>query len=281
MVKRILSITFSFFLVSLIAVVDIITGIELSFSIFYLFPILFATWILGINFGFFIALISALAWFATELTARQFNISLFVLIWNTLVRLCYFVIALGLLAKLKKELLLEKSFSRVDYLTGIANTKSFYERLTVEKSRCQRNKTPLTIAYLDCDYFKIVNDVFGHNKGDVVLQFIASGIQDNIRLTDLVARIAGDEFLILLPETGRETAQKVINRTQNQLLDIMKQNNWPVTFSIGVATFIDSSDSIDDMVAKADNLMYSAKDGGRNLIRCAEFINSNKEIPLK
>jgi len=271
--KRILTIVFSFFLVLLIAFIDSITDIELSFSIFYLFPIFFATWILERNFGFIIALISALAWFTTEAAARQFNISLFVLIWNTAIRLGYFIIALGLLARLKKELLKEKNLSRIDYLTGIANSKTFYEKLAVEKSRCLRNKTPLTIAYLDCDYFKVVNDVFGHKKGDTVLQLIASSIQDNIRMTDLVARIAGDEFMILLPETGKETAQKVIHRTQNQLLDIMKQNKWPVTFSIGVATFINFSDSIDEMVAKADNLMYSAKDGGRNLIRCAEFNN--------
>jgi diguanylate cyclase (GGDEF)-like protein len=180
---------------------------------------------------------------------------------------------LGLLAQLKKELLQEKNFSRIDYLTGIANNKTFYEKLAIEKSRCLRNKTPLTIAYLDCDYFKVVNDVFGHKKGDIVLQLIASTIQDNIRMTDLVARISGDEFMILLPETGKETAQKVIHRTQNQLLGIMKQNKWPVTFSIGVATFINFSDSIDEMVVKADNLMYSAKDGGRNLIHCAEFNN--------
>ena len=271
--KRILTIVFSFLLVLLIAFIDSITDIELSFSIFYLFPILLATWILGRNFGFIIALISALAWFTTEAAAKQFNISLFVLIWNTAVRFGYFMIVLGFLARLKKDLLLEKNLSRTDYLTGVANSKSFYEKVAIEKNRCQRNKTPLTIAYLDCDYFKVVNDVFGHKKGDIVLQLIASSIQNNIRMTDLVARIAGDEFMILLSETGKETAQMVIHRTQNQLLDIMKQNKLPVTFSIGVATFINSSDSIDEMVAKADNLMYSAKDGGRNLIRCAEFNN--------
>ena len=105
----------------------------------------------------------------------------------------------------------------------------------------------------------------------MLLQFIANSIQENLRMTDLVARIAGDEFLILLSETGSQTAQKVIQRTQSQLLEIMKQNNWPVTFSIGVATFTSFSDSVEDMIMKADNLMYSAKDGGRNLIRCAEF----------
>lgn len=271
MVKRVFAIVSSFSLVLLIAFIDIITGIELSLSIFYLVPILFATWVLGRSVGFIVALISALAWFTTELTARQFNISLFVLIWNTVVRLGYFMIALFLLARLKKDLFLEKNLSRIDYLTGLANSKSFYEKSAIEKSRCRRNKTPLTIAYLDCDYFKVVNDVFGHNKGDTVLKLIASSIKGNIRLTDLVARIAGDEFMILLSETGKETAQKVIHRTQQQLLEIMKQNNWPVTFSIGVATFINPLDSIDEMVARADNLMYSAKEGGRNLIRYAEF----------
>ena len=271
MAKRIISIVFSFFLILLVAFIDIITGIELSFSIFYLLPILFATFVLGRNFGFIIALISALSWFTTELTARQFNISLFVLIWNTGVRLSYFMVIAGLFARLKKDLFLEKNLSRIDYLTGIANSRAFYEKLAIEKSRSRRNKTPLTIAYLDCDYFKVVNDVFGHKKGDTLLQLIASSIQDSIRMTDSVAHIAGDEFLILLSETGKEDAEKVISRAQSQLLDIMKQNNWPVTFSVGVATFINLPDSVDDMIAKADNLMYSAKNDGRNLIRCVEF----------
>lgn len=271
LIKRILAIAFSFFLVLLIAFIDHITSIELSFSIFYLVPILFATWVLGRNPGFIIALISALAWFSTEITARQFNISLFVLIWNTTLYFAYFILALMLLSRLKKELLQEKNLSRIDYLTGIANSKSFYEKIAIEKSRCLRNKTPLTVAYLDCDYFKVVNDVFGHKQGDIVLQLIASSIRDNIRMTDLVARIAGDEFMILLPETGKEAAEMVIRRSQNQLLEVMKQNNWPVTFSIGVATFINPQDSIDQMVVKADNLMFTAKDAGRNLIRCVEF----------
>ena len=271
MAKRIFVIIFCFSLILLIVFFDVITGIELSFSDFYLIPIFFATWFLSRNFGFVMALVSALAWFITEITTRQFNISLFVLTWNTVFRFGFFAVVLILLARLKKELLQEKNLCRIDYLTGIANSQSFYEKLAVEKSRCRRNKTPLSIAYLDCDYFKVVNDVYGHKQGDIVLQLIAGSIRDNIRMTDYVARIGGDEFLILLSETGKETAQMVIRRAQNQLVEIMKQHNWPVTFSVGVAVFLNPPDLIEDMIVKADNLMYSAKNAGRNLIRYAEF----------
>jgi diguanylate cyclase (GGDEF)-like protein len=120
------------------------------------------------------------------------------------------------------------------------------------------------LAYIDLDNFKTVNDTYGHLIGDSLLRLVADTIRNNIRTTDVLARLGGDEFVVLLPETDFEQSEIVINKVQTQLLDEMKKNNWPVTFSIGAVTFLTPPESVDEMIKKADNLMYSAKKNGKN-----------------
>jgi len=86
-----------------------------------------------------------------------------------------------------------------------------------------------------------------------------------------VARLGGDEFVVLLSETASETAAKVVNRIKEELLKVMKDNNWPVTFSFGVATFDNPPESVEEMLKHADELMFEAKNDGRNLVRQEEF----------
>lgn len=95
---------------------------------------------------------------------------------------------------------------------------------------------------------------------------MVESIRNNIRESDIIARLGGDEFAILMPETGYKSAQVVVPSVQKNLLDIMQKNGWPVTFSIGVVTFINPLDSIDEVLKKADDLMYSVKKNGKNMI---------------
>ena len=93
-------------------------------------------------------------------------------------------------------------------------------------------------------------------------------IQRNIRTSDLVARLGGDEFAILLPETGRESAQMVSGKIQKLLMDSTQEHKWPLTFSMGLVTLIGSASlTVDEMIRMADNLMYSAKEEGKNRIK--------------
>jgi diguanylate cyclase (GGDEF)-like protein len=119
---------------------------------------------------------------------------------------------------------------------------------------------------MDIDNFKIINDRYGHQTGDVLLVWVAKTIRKNLRATDYVARVGGDEFALLLPETGAEAGQFVLYKLQRMLLDLMQKNNWPVTFSIGAATFVAEPESLDQMIQSADDLMYSAKRNGKNRI---------------
>jgi diguanylate cyclase (GGDEF)-like protein len=191
--------------------------------------------------------------------------------WNMLMRSGFFLFVVVILSKLKTALEHEKNLSRTDSLTGTANKRAFYELASIEIDRARRYKRPFTAAYIDIDNFKTINDRFGHTIGDCLLQLVATTIRSKTRSTDAVARLGGDEFILLLPETEGESAQKVLHRIQNQLLDAVQKNEWPVTFSIGVATFINPPESVEEMIKKADALMYSAKNSGKNMIKQAVF----------
>ena len=100
-----------------------------------------------------------------------------------------------------------RASSRSDPLTGVANSRVFLELLKREIARARRYKRPLTLAYLDLDNFKSVNDILGHAMGDKVLQTVVSTVNANIRVTDVVGRLGGDEFVLLLPETDMQGAR--------------------------------------------------------------------------
>jgi diguanylate cyclase (GGDEF)-like protein len=135
--------------------------------------------------------------------------------------------------------------------------------------RAKRYDRPFTLAYIDLDNFKQINDKFGHSVGDEVLKLVAATIQSNLRQTDIIARLGGDEFAIFLPESNTESAKNSINKIRSLLLKSMEENKWEVTFSIGVITFHEFSYTLDEVIQKADNLMYSVKINGKNNIKVA------------
>ena len=165
----------------------------------------------------------------------------------------------------------EKELARTDYLTGAINSRLFFDLLQTEINRYQRYKNPFTIAYIDLDNFKTVNDEFGHATGDQVLSFVVNQTRKHLRKTDVVARLGGDEFALFLPETKQESAQVVISKLQHDILAGMKQNNWPVTLSIGVLTCIDTPSEAEKVIRMVDDLMYSVKRGSKNGIKYATY----------
>ena len=159
-----------------------------------------------------------------------------------------------------------KKLGRLDPLTGVANRNAFYDIAGTELKRNKRYKHPFTVAYIDIDNLKMVNYRLGHSAGDNLLNSVAAAIKKDIRDVDLVSRFGGDEFAVLLPETSAESAQVVLSRLRNRLLELMKKRDLPTTFSFGAMTFTAPPDSVEDMVKKAGSMMYSAKNSGTNMI---------------
>ena len=133
-----------------------------------------------------------------------------------------------------------------------------------EIGRAQRTQRPITFCYIDLDNFKSVNDTHGHETGDELLRHVVGALSAHVRPTDLLARVGGDEFAILLPETDYDQAHAVLKRLVAELRAEMNSNNWPVTGSIGAITYTSVPGSVDAMVRRADDLMYDAKKHGKN-----------------
>jgi diguanylate cyclase (GGDEF)-like protein len=253
-----------------IGIADIVTGRELSFSLFYLIPIVLVAWFSGRIPGLVISIFGATTWFiADALSGESYSLPI-IRYWNAVIRLGFFVIVTLLLPTLK-ELAHEKEIARIDYLTGAANRRCFFEAAQTELNRSQRYKRPFTIAYIDLDSFKAVNDKAGHKTGDKILHAFVKRAKVNLRKTDILARMGGDEFVLLLPEADEDAAQIVVPKIQLALLDEMRRNNFPITFSIGVLTYREGPITPDELIMKADNLMYSVKKNGKNAISYAIY----------
>jgi diguanylate cyclase (GGDEF)-like protein len=252
-------------LVAIIGVLDYATGPEFSFAIFYLLPIALAAWWGGFSQGILVALASAVSWQAVEILEES-SIAPVIQVWNGTARFGIFVFTSSLLSRLRISLFLEKKLARSDPLTGVANGRTFYEGVSLSAEWSLRTSCPLTLVYLDLDNFKWLNDTLGHAKGDEALCALARIIQQHIRVTDVLARIGGDEFALLLSGCAGADALALLEAMQQEFNLEMARKKWPITISIGAMTFVRPLRDIDAMVRYADELMYEAKHAGKNQI---------------
>jgi len=158
-----------------------------------------------------------------------------------------------------------------DTLTGLYNRRYFNQILDYEVNRAKRYRQPLSLIFIDLDHFKEINDSFGHSVGDQFLKQIAQKIHSLFRTTDLVARYAGDEFVVILPTTPNEGAMILANRIQSVLSQyqvMVRGRTLQVSVSIGVDTY-ESEEGIGGvtLIDRADKAMYEAKANGRNCVR--------------
>ena len=169
------------------------------------------------------------------------------------------------LKEVKEKLLLS---SNIDPLTGLYNRRYMMDRISEEVNRYRRNKTPFCIMVADIDYFKEINDRFGHDCGDEVLQTISNLINAEIRNIDTLSRWGGEEFLILLPETQIYSARSVAERIRQSILkNVFAYENatFHLTMTFGLATY-ENDQTIKETIKKADNALYQGKLAGRNRI---------------
>lgn len=253
-------------LISLIGIIDYFTGVELSLSIFYLIPVALVAWYVNAWVGVIYAALGGVTWYLASVWAGQPYSSMIIAYWNGAVRFGFFTIVVISITKLKTAYKKEQRLARTDTLTAVYNARHFYQLAEVEIARARRYKHSLSAAFIDIDNFKIVNDGFGRLAGDALLRNVADVIKNNLRTVDIIARLGGDEFIVLLPETGKDAAHTVMDKIQKLLQEEMQKSGWPVTFSIGAVTFIKPPMTVDELIKKADDLMYYVKASGKNQI---------------
>lgn len=175
------------------------------------------------------------------------------------------------IARLHKELSATSQLIRHDQLTGVLNRKGLDEVLQKEINRQQRQGVPLSLALLDVDNFKSINDMRGHSVGDLALVHLVEVVQKTLRPQDVLARYGGEEFIVLLPGTGVEDAVAAMMRVQRMLTReyfMDHDDKILITFSCGVVAVTDS-EAADELIRRADSAMYLAKRSGKNRVVAA------------
>ncbi len=177
------------------------------------------------------------------------------------------------LSKTKKEL--EKAYEEMkrlantDPLTGIANRRYLFEFASKELERSKRYENPFSLLIIDLDYFKKINDTYGHDIGDKILQITVNTINTCLRKVDCLGRFGGEEFVVILPETesmgALNAAERIRTAIATQSLQV-EQETIKITVSIGVATYTPTDETVDSIIKRADTFLYKAKQGGRNRV---------------
>ena len=167
------------------------------------------------------------------------------------------------------QLRVYKDYAYTDVLTEVPNRRFYHERLVQEMSRARRGHHPLSLALVDLDNFKEINDQIGHRAGDQVLKFFSQFLRVNLRQEDTLCRIGGDEFSVILPDTDSQSAEIFFDRINTKLdgvdLSLDGRNDINVSFSCGIASFSGEC-TPEDLIDQADHALYSAKARGRNQV---------------
>ena len=258
-------------LVTAVGYVHTLTGLAYEFHAFFIVPILGVSWFLGARFGYALALLAAIEWFLADQMLTGAQSSLLPLLFNTVIRLAIFAGGAWLVGSIRNTLLRESRLAREDALTKLPNRREFLERGHQAFAQAQRQGAPFAAVDIDLDRFKEVNDTLGHEIGDRLLRSVAAAMRAHVRASDVPGRLGGDEFALLLPNMKTDTVQVYVEKLRLALLDAMQAERWPVTFSIGVASYRTTPPDFDALLKQADELMYEVKRGSRDSILLREY----------
>lgn len=248
---------------------DLRTGSQVSMVLLYAVPVLLSARYCGRLEGLTVAAVASLTWLIVDVMYSPPGGM--ILSWNAMTRFGLFALiayTVSLQANLHRALVRESLRANTDRLTGLLNKGAFRERVEEVMKEARRYNHPLSLAFIDLDNFKQVNDTQGHAQGDLLLQTVSQTILHCIRETDVAGRIGGDEFAVCYRETGEEHIREAVGKLVRALEILTGQSGWRVSASIGVVTCNRISENYNTLLGQADQLMYLAKERGKNL---AEF----------
>jgi diguanylate cyclase (GGDEF)-like protein len=248
----------------MIAAVAFVTEKYIYLEPFLVLPIVFASWYGSNRAGVFLALITSVVLAVSREWLSASTFSLQFVIFDGLSHLIAYSILAILITNFRSVHRVEVVAADTDNLTGLHNPRSFYVELANELLRSKRFKRILSLAYIDIDNFKNINDSLGHSIGDELLVEVAKCLKSSLRATDTISRLGGDEFVCLLPETGDKDVKYLFSKVKKLLSERMQSHSWPVGFSVGVVTFETLPADVKQAISVADDLMYSVKKDNKN-----------------
>lgn len=255
-----LSIILIFFLVSLFVFFNNPT----IFFPLFIIPVLLVSWYGGSKAGILLSVFSVCLILVINFYIIPKHIDTHLLIYSSISLFISCILAAVLVTNFQKVHKVEVIAAGTDNLTGAANTRAFHIELANEILRSVRYKHIFTLAYIDIDNFKYINDTYGHTIGDDLLIQVVKHLKSSLRQTDVIARIGGDEFACLFPETSLEEAKTAFSKASDLLRIEMQNKKWPVTFSVGIVTFETLPDDLKQAMKVADDLMYTVKNSDKN-----------------
>ena len=253
--------------ISVTGVFDYASGTELRIYPLYFGPVALLAWHAGLGGAIVASILSMLSWTGSNMLAGMRFSSDGIWVANAALHASAFLFVGYLLARLRRSLDRQMQLSRTDPLTRLRNSRAFYEEAPALMSLCARRERPVTLAYLDLDKFKSVNDELGHRAGDEMLRRVADKLRESLRPSDLCARLGGDEFAILFPELDADSAVTTLERLRTGVAAAAHSPARAVSVSIGAVTFVSGPFDLEQMIQQADALMYQTKAAGRNRVK--------------
>jgi len=250
-----------------VGLVQAATVSDLGIGLLYLIPVSAIAWAGGRKAGLAAGVVASSMMLVLDVIGSGVH-NRSVPYWNFGVSLVVFIVVSEVLPYMHRALAAERERARTDALTGLGNRRFFEAVARAELVRTRRYRRPLALGLVDVDYFKQVNDRLGHQAGDQLLRLIAREIRRVMRASDLVGRVGGDEFVVLLPETSTEGAEVAFRKMHGHLSRAVEREGFPVSFSLGaVACGCEAAVSLDWLLREADQVLYSVKKGGRGSVR--------------
>jgi diguanylate cyclase (GGDEF)-like protein len=254
----------------ILTVLDGWTGYEVSFSFFYLIPVVIVAWTGSTASGvWLISVFDAMLWQISNLLVGERHDQAWIYVWNAASRGVFFVVTGLLIARVRNLLNAEIATARRDPLTRLLNRRGLEESFEWESNRQLREPSTIALILIDLDRFKQLNDSAGHAEGDrLLVEFARVGLT-MIRPTDILSRVGGDEFVILAARSDKSAALEIAQRLQSKVEESFLAHGWEVGLSQGISFHTEGAMSLPDLLARADKLLYRAKNEGRARI-CVE-----------
>jgi len=263
--RRVLRLVGALALIALVYWANLRTAPEYRLGILYVIPVLLVAWHDGFAWGSGFAAATALLRFVIGMDQMPADTPLIARLVNELSYLAVVGVAITGLSQLRRTQAQLQQLATHDPLTNVLNARAFSTELAQELGRNRRYGRPLALIYLDLDDFKKVNDVHGHATGDAVLRLVADATRSAVRQADVVGRLGGDEFGVLMPETEGIVAHAAATRLAAGIRTVFR-GTPSVTASIGVVSVTGSEAGTDELLRKADQAMYEAKRGGKDRV---------------